>query len=221
MTEVTQQYNGTAGASVLVFGLQAAQGGILELDRALQKPLVALVSLLSRPHVTQARTAQARRHRGRGAHKGWSPLAGESRCLRGNTTQALGVKSCSRPAPNAGLAPSTALTEILSQTKQASVCPWLSYPPRRSVGAENPHKAQSPRQGRVDWGHRLGLALSNLLSPQETRTSKARICPGWSQQWLMDLLGQALGSAPAQSGRAGGGGWHWLCLGGRGGERGP
>lgn len=52
MTEVTQQYNGTAGASVLVFGLQAAQGGILELDRALQKPLVALVSLLSRPHVT-------------------------------------------------------------------------------------------------------------------------------------------------------------------------
>lgn len=34
-TEVTQQFNGTAGASVLVFGLQSAQGGILEPDRAL------------------------------------------------------------------------------------------------------------------------------------------------------------------------------------------
>lgn len=115
-----------------------------------------------------------------------------------------GVTSCRCPTPNAGLAPSASLTdEILSQTKQASVCPWLSYLPRRSVGAESPHKAQSPRQGRVDWGHPLGLELSNLLSSRETRTSKAGICPGWSQQLLMDLLGQALGSAPAQSGWGG------------------
>lgn len=37
MPEVTQQFNGTAGVSVLVFGLQSARGrgGILEPDRAL------------------------------------------------------------------------------------------------------------------------------------------------------------------------------------------
>lgn len=131
-----------------------------------------------------------------------------------------GVKSCCCPTPNAGLAPSAALIEeILSQTEQASVCLRLTYPPGGSAGGENPHKPQSPWQGGVGWGHRLGLELPNLLSSQETRLSKARICPGWSQQLLMDLLGQALGSEPAQSCR-GGGSWHRLFPGCEGGERG-
>lgn len=89
-----------------------------------------------------------------------------------------GIQSCRCPAPNAGLAPSAALREeILSQTKQDSVCLWLSYPPGGSVGGENPHKPQSPRQGRVGWGHRLGLEPQNLLSSQETRLFKGQDMP--------------------------------------------
>lgn len=64
MPKVTQQFTGTAGAGVLVFGLQAACEQSL-MGRVRVKPLMALVRLLSPGHVvTPACTAQARTHQG-------------------------------------------------------------------------------------------------------------------------------------------------------------
>lgn len=59
---------------------------------------------------------------------------------------------------------------------------------------ENPHKPQSPWQG-----HQMGLEPPNLLSSQETRLSKARICPGWSQQLLTGKLGKPWGQCPPRA----------------------
>lgn len=55
----------------------------------------------------------------------------------------------------------------------------------------SPH-APEYMAGTPGLGHWLGLQPPNLLFSQ-IRLSKARICPGWSQQLLLDLLGQALG----------------------------
>lgn len=45
-----------------------------------------------------------------------------------------GAESCCCQALSAGPAPSAALIgEILSQTEQASVCPWTTYPPTPRV----------------------------------------------------------------------------------------
>lgn len=88
--------------------------------------------------------------------QGMGTLGGGGSLPLGQHHTGTGVKNCHCPTPNAGLAPSAALTdEILSETEQASVCPWRTYPPGGSVGAESPRKPQSPRQGRAgrdsDW----------------------------------------------------------------------
>lgn len=56
----------------------------------------------------------------------------------------------------------------------------------------SPH-APEYMAGMPGLGHWLGLQPPNLLFSQKIRLSKARICPGWCQQLLLDLLGQALG----------------------------
>ena len=56
----------------------------------------------------------------------------------------------------------------------------------------SPH-APKYMAGTPGLGPWLGLQPPNLLFSQEIRLSRARIRPGWSQQLLLDLLGQALG----------------------------
>lgn len=152
---------------------------------ALGKPLVALVGLSHRPPqlglgVTREAESQ---QTGNSYREGSLPFGWGSIHTAG--VPALG-------ASDVGLAPLAALIQgILSQTpsRPLSTC-GQPIPQGRLVGGENPHKPASPWQGRKAENAGWDCSPKNLLFSQETRLSKARICLGWSQRLLTDLLGQ-------------------------------
>lgn len=108
-----------------------------------------------------------------------------------------GAESRCCQALSAGPAPSAALIgEIVSQTEQASVCPWPTYPPHPGspAGGENPHEPESMAgKGRPRLPARTGAPKPVFLPGYQT--FKGQDVP----RLVMDQLGQALGSVPRTS----------------------